>query len=212
LSKSAGRSQPFEFFRESEAFEGHPGSTPAESLVPQEHIMSTSAALTTAAPVDRIRPIMHTSRSSRTAAISPGLSPPQRSLHGATQLRRWPPSLPGDTWQERWAVSGAEDLLRLAWADLPLRWLRKREPSPSHEHEDPACGDVHAGWQRSFRGSIGATAPVVGRLRPSHGADVSQWPVVTRPEADSRRMRPGRGRSWSGRCGRQGGPGRWPEK
>jgi integrase len=41
---------------------------------------------------------------------------------GATQLLDWLESLPGDTWQERWAASGAEDTAD--WRALPARWLK----------------------------------------------------------------------------------------
>ena len=41
---------------------------------------------------------------------------------GATQLLDWLESLPGDTWQERWAASGAEDAGD--WRALPARWLK----------------------------------------------------------------------------------------
>ena len=41
---------------------------------------------------------------------------------GATQLLAWLESLPGDTWQERWAASGAEDTAD--WRALPARWIK----------------------------------------------------------------------------------------
>ena len=41
---------------------------------------------------------------------------------GATQLVDWLESLPGDTWQERWAASGAEETAD--WRALPARWLK----------------------------------------------------------------------------------------
>ncbi|MEV4449542.1 hypothetical protein [Streptomyces mirabilis] len=49
---------------------------------------------------------------------------------GVAKLLRWLSSLPGDTWQQRWRASGAEDLPGAAWVDLPLRWLRERGHSP----------------------------------------------------------------------------------
>jgi hypothetical protein len=65
------------------------------------------------------------------------------------KLLRWLSSLPGDTWQQRWTASGAEDHPGAAWVDAPLRWLRECGPSPSHDREDlPSgllmliCGDV----------------------------------------------------------------------
>ncbi|MGH3123736.1 MAG: hypothetical protein ACRDND_22335, partial [Streptosporangiaceae bacterium] len=41
---------------------------------------------------------------------------------GATQLLAWLESTPGETWQERWAASGAEDAAD--WRALPARWLK----------------------------------------------------------------------------------------
>ncbi|MFG2631599.1 hypothetical protein [Streptomyces sp. NPDC048473] len=68
---------------------------------------------------------------------------------GVTKLLRWLSSLPGDTWRERWAAGGAEDLPGVAWADLPLRWLCECGHSSSCDREDLSsglliliCGDV----------------------------------------------------------------------
>ena len=41
---------------------------------------------------------------------------------GATQLLAWLESLPGETWQERWAASGAEEAAD--WRALPARWIK----------------------------------------------------------------------------------------
>jgi integrase len=41
---------------------------------------------------------------------------------GASQLLAWLESLPGETWQERWAASGAEEAAD--WRDLPARWIK----------------------------------------------------------------------------------------
>lgn len=54
---------------------------------------------------------------------------------GATKLLRWLSTLPGETWQQRWKASGGEDLPGAAWVDLPLRWLRERGHSPSHDRD-----------------------------------------------------------------------------
>ena len=40
---------------------------------------------------------------------------------GLTRMLDWLGSLPGQTWQERWIVSGAED--SSSWRELPDRWL-----------------------------------------------------------------------------------------
>jgi len=66
-----------------------------------------------------------------------------------TKLLHWLSSQPGDTWQQRWVATGAEDLCGAAWVELPQRWLGERGPSSSYEREDLAsgllmliCGDV----------------------------------------------------------------------
>ncbi len=41
---------------------------------------------------------------------------------GASQLLAWLESLPGETWQERWAASGAE--AAADWRDLPAQWIK----------------------------------------------------------------------------------------
>jgi integrase len=41
---------------------------------------------------------------------------------GATQLLAWLESLPGETWQERWAASGAEEAAD--WRAVPARWIK----------------------------------------------------------------------------------------
>ncbi|MGW3654694.1 hypothetical protein ACWD6R_02780 [Streptomyces sp. NPDC005151] len=68
---------------------------------------------------------------------------------GVAKLLRWLSSEPGETWQQRWVASGAEDLPGAAWADLPLRWLRERGSSTSYDGDDLSsgllmliCGDV----------------------------------------------------------------------
>jgi hypothetical protein len=52
---------------------------------------------------------------------------------GVAKLLRWLYSFPGDTWQQRWLASGAEDRPGAAWSQLPLRWLRDRGESASYD-------------------------------------------------------------------------------
>jgi integrase len=54
---------------------------------------------------------------------------------GAVQLLDWLESLPGGTWQERWAAGGAEEAAN--WRDLPARWLRARNPARGDRWADP---------------------------------------------------------------------------
>lgn len=68
---------------------------------------------------------------------------------GVSKLLRWLSSHPGNTWQERWLASGAENRPGAAWAELPLEWLRERGEAASYDPEDLSsgllmliCGDV----------------------------------------------------------------------
>jgi integrase len=54
----------------------------------------------------------------------------QRRRHYLTMLLDWLEQQPGDTWQERWLASGAEDLGR-GWVRLPMEQLRHARGSPS---------------------------------------------------------------------------------
>jgi integrase len=58
---------------------------------------------------------------------------------GASQMLAWLESMPGDTWQERWAVSGAEDAAD--WRDLPARWIKGgHQAVDGRGHEVPRLG------------------------------------------------------------------------
>jgi len=68
---------------------------------------------------------------------------------GVTRLLSWLASLPGDTWQQRWAGSGAENHPGKAWVELPLQWLRERRSTAAYDRDDLTtgllmliCGDV----------------------------------------------------------------------
>ena len=68
---------------------------------------------------------------------------------GVTKLLRWLASFPGDTWQQRWLASGAEDHAGASWVQLPLGWLREHGLAASYDPEELAagllmliCGDV----------------------------------------------------------------------
>jgi hypothetical protein len=68
---------------------------------------------------------------------------------GASKLLRWLSSHPGNTWQERWLASGAEDRPGAGWTELPLEWLRECGEAASYDPEDLSsgllmliCGDV----------------------------------------------------------------------
>lgn len=68
---------------------------------------------------------------------------------GVNKMLTWLASFPGDTWQDRWLVSGVEEHPAASWVQLPLDWLRNRGQSSSCDPTDlPSgllmliCGDV----------------------------------------------------------------------
>ncbi len=68
---------------------------------------------------------------------------------GTAKLVRWLSSFPGDTWQQRWEASRAEDHPGSSWARLPLRWLQDNGLRASYDDNDLSsgllmliCGDV----------------------------------------------------------------------
>jgi hypothetical protein len=44
---------------------------------------------------------------------------------GTAKMLRWLSSFPGDTWQQRWEASRAEDHPGGSWVQLPVRWLQE---------------------------------------------------------------------------------------
>lgn len=68
---------------------------------------------------------------------------------GVDKLLRWLSDFPGETWQQRWKASRAEEIPGADWTDLPLRSLRQSGSSPSYGRVDLTsgllmlvCGDV----------------------------------------------------------------------
>jgi len=68
---------------------------------------------------------------------------------GVEKLLRWLSSLPGDTWQDRWLASGAEQHPGAEWIELPMAWLEAHGQTASYDSTDlPSgllmliCGDV----------------------------------------------------------------------
>ena len=68
---------------------------------------------------------------------------------GTAKLLRWLSSFPGDTWQQRWEASRAEDHPGSSWVQLPLRWLQDNGLRASSDDNDLSsgllmliCGDV----------------------------------------------------------------------
>lgn len=66
--------------------------------------------------------------------------------HGVTKVLDWLASFPGDTWQDRWLVSGAEERggprygAQTSWADLPAQWLKDHSRAQAHDRGHLASG------------------------------------------------------------------------
>ncbi|MFM1731220.1 hypothetical protein ABI214_00345 [Prescottella soli] len=59
---------------------------------------------------------------------------------GVAKLLRWLSSFPGDTWQDRWLASGAEDRPGTGWIELPKRWLSGHGEAASYDSTDLPSG------------------------------------------------------------------------
>lgn len=59
---------------------------------------------------------------------------------GTAKLLRWLSSFPGDTWQQRWEASQAEDHPGSSWVQLPLRWLQDSGMRSSSDDNDLSSG------------------------------------------------------------------------
>ncbi len=59
---------------------------------------------------------------------------------GVTKLLCWLAPFPGDTWQERWLASGAEEHPGTSWVQLPLGWLREHGLPASYDPEELSAG------------------------------------------------------------------------
>lgn len=68
---------------------------------------------------------------------------------GVVKLLRWLSTFPGDTWQDRWLASCAEERPGAGWIELPMEWLAAHGGRVSYDSTDlPSgllmliCGDV----------------------------------------------------------------------
>jgi integrase len=96
---------------------------------------------------------------------------------GTAKLLRWLSSFPGDTWQQRWEASGAEDHPGSSWASQPLGWLRGNGQAASYDENDLSsgllmfiCGDVirpRMAWMIPRAGRY--LAPVMAEIRDPAG-------------------------------------------
>ena len=59
---------------------------------------------------------------------------------GTVKLLRWLASFPGDSWQQRWEASQAEDHPGSSWVRLSLQWLQDNGLWASSDDNDLASG------------------------------------------------------------------------
>ena len=59
---------------------------------------------------------------------------------GTAKLLRWLSTFSGDTWQQRWGASKAEDHPGSSWVQLPLRWLEDNGMRASSDDNDLSSG------------------------------------------------------------------------
>jgi hypothetical protein len=96
---------------------------------------------------------------------------------GVAKLLRWLSTLPGDTWQDRWLASGAEEHPGKTWISLPMAWLAARGEDASYDSTDlPTgmlmliCGDVlRPGLPWMLTRAHRYLATVMAQVRDPHG-------------------------------------------
>ncbi|MGC1283082.1 MAG: hypothetical protein WA895_09135, partial [Streptosporangiaceae bacterium] len=59
---------------------------------------------------------------------------------GTAKLLHWLSSFPGDSWQQRWEASQAEDRPGSSWVQLPFRWLQDNGLRASSDDNDLSSG------------------------------------------------------------------------
>src|SRR5258708_1864726 len=79
----------------------------------------------------------------------PEVKPTPGRRRGTAKLLRWLSAFPGDTWQQRWEATRAEDHPGGSWVRLPARWLQENGRGASCDSDDLSsgllmviCGDV----------------------------------------------------------------------
>ena len=98
--------------------------------------------------------------------------------HGTTRILGWLASFPGDSWQQRWKASGAEDLPKEQWLDLPMQWRQAAGRSIAPHNRDCfqagllmlVCADVIRpafGWM--VRKASNWIVPAMAACRDPHG-------------------------------------------
>ena len=111
--------------------------------------------------------------------------------HGTTRILGWLASFPGDSWQQRWKASGAEDLPKEQWLNLPMQWRQAAGRSVAPHNRDCfqagllmlVCADVIRpafGWM--VRKASNWIVPAMAACRDPHGYALLQGLIDADPD------------------------------
>jgi hypothetical protein len=111
--------------------------------------------------------------------------------HGTARILEWLASFPGESWQGRWVASGAEDLPKEEWLDLPMRWRRDTGRSLAPHNRDSlqtgllmlVCADVirpSLPWM--VRKASNRIVPVMEQCRDPDGYAALRTVISADPE------------------------------
>jgi len=111
--------------------------------------------------------------------------------HGTTRILDWLAGFPGSSWQQRWKASGAEDLPKEQWLDLPMRWRQATGQSAAPHNRDCfqagllmlVCADViRPGPAWMVRKASNWIVPAMAACRDLHGYTALQDLIDADPD------------------------------
>jgi hypothetical protein len=98
--------------------------------------------------------------------------------YGTAKILEWLASFPGDSWQQRWKASGAEDLPKEQWLDLPMQWRQATGRSAAPHNRDAfqtgllmlvCAGIIHPSLPWMARKASNRIVPVMRECRDPQG-------------------------------------------
>jgi hypothetical protein len=98
--------------------------------------------------------------------------------HGTARILEWLAGMPGDSWQQRWKASGAEELPKEKWLDLPMWWRQANARPATPYHRDSfqtgllmlVCADViRPGLAWMVRKASNRIVPMMAACRDPDG-------------------------------------------
>jgi integrase len=111
--------------------------------------------------------------------------------HGTTRILDWLAGFPGSSWQQRWKASGAEDLPKEQWLDLPMGWRQATGRSAAPHNRDCfqagllmlVCADViRPGPAWMVRKASNWIVPAMAACRDPHGYTALQNLIDADPD------------------------------